>query len=102
MIKSVYERAGYKTIKISAVDRTNLEMIKNLMKDKISLIAGQSGVGKSTILNAINSNLNLRTETISKSHKTGKHTTTYAEMHLLDFGGSVIDTPGIKGLVGGF
>ena len=97
MIKSVYERAGYKTIKISAVDRTNLEMIKKLMKDKISLIAGQSGVGKSTILNAINSNLNLRTEIISKSHKTGKHTTTFAEMHFLDFGGSVIDTPGIKG-----
>jgi len=97
IIKSVYERAGYETIKISAEDRTNLEMIKNLMKDKISLRAGQSGVGKSTILNAIDSNLNLRTEIISKSHKTGKHTTTYAEMHLLDFGGSVIDTPGIKG-----
>ena len=97
MIKSVYEGVGYKTIKISAVERTNLEKIKELMKDKISLIAGQSGVGKSTILNAIDPNLNLRTENISKSHKTGKHTTTYAEMHFLGFGGSVIDTPGIKG-----
>jgi ribosome biogenesis GTPase len=97
MIRSVYEEAGYKTIKISATDRTNLEKIKNLMKDKINLIAGQSGVGKSTILNAIDSNLKLRTEKISKSHKTGKHTTTYAEMHFLGFGGSAIDTPGIKG-----
>ncbi len=97
MIKSVYEGVGYKTIKISAVERTNLEKIKDLMKSKISLIAGQSGVGKSTILNAIDPNLNLRTENISKSHKTGKHTTTYAEMHFLGFGGSVIDTPGIKG-----
>jgi len=97
MIKSVYEGAGYKTITTSAVERTNLEKIKDLMKSKISLIAGQSGVGKSTILNAIDSNLNLRTENISRSHKTGKHTTTYAEMHFLDFGGSVIDTPGIKG-----
>lgn len=97
MIKSVYEGAGYKTVKISAVERTNLEKIKDLMKNKISLIAGQSGVGKSTILNAIDSKLNIRTENISKSHKTGKHTTTYAEMHFLSFGGSVIDTPGIKG-----
>ena len=97
MIKFVYEEAGYKTIKISAEKGTNLEKIKDLMKGKISLIAGQSGVGKSTILNAIDSNLNLRVENISKSHKTGKHTTTYAEMHFLDFGGSVIDTPGIKG-----
>jgi len=97
MIKSVYEGAGYKTITTSAVERTNIEKIKDLMKSKISLIAGQSGVGKSTILNAIDSNLNLRTENISRSHKTGKHTTTYAEMHFLDFGGSVIDTPGIKG-----
>ena len=97
MIKSVYEGAGYKTITTSAVERTNLEKIKDLMKSKISLIAGQSGVGKSTILNAIDSNLNLRTENVSRSHKTGKHTTTYAEMHFLDFGGSVIDTPGIKG-----
>jgi len=97
MIKSVYEEAGYKTIKISAVERINLEKIKDLMKGKISLIAGQSGVGKSTILNAIDPNLNLRTENISRSHKTGKHTTTFAEMHFLGFGGSVIDTPGIKG-----
>jgi len=97
MIKSVYEGAGYKTIKISAVERINLEKIKDLMKGKISLIAGQSGVGKSTILNAIDPNLNLRTENISRSHKTGKHTTTFAEMHFLGFGGSVIDTPGIKG-----
>ena len=96
-VKSVYEGAGYKSINISAVERTDLEKIKDLMKDKISLIAGQSGVGKSTILNAIDSNLNLRTENISKSHKTGKHTTTFAEMHFLNFGGSVIDTPGIKG-----
>ena len=96
-VKSVYEGAGYKSINISAVDGTNLEKIKDLMKNKISLIAGQSGVGKSTILNAIDSNLNLRTEIISKSHKTGKHTTSYAEMHFLNFGGSVIDTPGIKG-----
>ena len=97
MVTSVYERIGYKTICISAEEGTNLEKIKELMKDKISLIAGQSGVGKSSILNSVDPDLNLRTENISKSHKTGKHTTTFAEMHFLDFGGSVIDTPGIKG-----
>lgn len=96
-IRSVYTMAGYKSIKISATERINLEELKTIIKNKISLIAGHSGVGKSAILNALDNNLNLRTESVSKLHKTGKHTTTYAEMHALDFGGYVIDTPGIKG-----
>lgn len=96
-IISVYTMAGYKSIKISATERINLEELKTIIKDKISLIAGHSGVGKSAILNALDNNLNLRTESVSKSHKTGKHTTTHAEMHSFGFGGCVIDTPGIKG-----
>lgn len=96
-IISVYKMAGYKSIKISATERINLEELKTIIKDKISLIAGHSGVGKSAILNALDNNLNLRTESVSKSHKTGKHTTTHAEMHSFGFGGCVIDTPGIKG-----
>lgn len=95
--KSVYENAGYKCIEVSAVEKINLSAIKGLMKEKVNLIAGQSGVGKSTILNAVDSNLNLKTRDISRSHKTGRHTTTFSEMHFFNFGGSVIDTPGIKG-----
>lgn len=96
-IINVYKTAGYDCYIISAFNGTNLHYIKNLIKGKVSLIAGQSGVGKSTILNAVDPDLNLKTRDVSKSHQTGKHTTTFSEMHLLESGGSVIDTPGIKG-----
>ena len=67
------------------------------MKKKLTIFSGHSGVGKTTLLNKLNTSLNLRIQKISTYHKTGKHTTTFAEMHPLHFGGHIIDTPGIKG-----
>ena len=67
------------------------------MKNKINVFSGNSGVGKSTVINKLDPLLNLKTANISQLHKTGKHTTTFAEMHPLTFGGYVIDTPGIRG-----
>ena len=95
-VADIYQKIGYKTLFVSALQKENLDTIKAELKDKTSLIAGHSGVGKSTLLNAIQPNLNLRTEEISKMHAKGMHTTTFAEMHFLDFGGAVIDTPGVK------
>lgn len=95
-VAKIYERVGYKTLFVSALQGGHVEEVKALMKDKTSLIAGHSGVGKSTLMNAVQPQLNLRTESISKITGKGMHTTTFAEMHALDFGGSVIDTPGIR------
>ena len=97
-VAGIYQNIGYKTLFVSALKNENLEGLKAELKDKTTLIAGHSGVGKSTLLNAIQPNLNIRTEEISKIHAKGMHTTTFAEMHFLDFGGRVIDTPGIKEL----
>jgi ribosome biogenesis GTPase len=78
-------------------EMTGLERLKSMMKDKITLVSGNSGVGKTTLLNAFNPALNLKTGKISDYHKQGKHITTFPEMHLMPFGGFVIDTPGIRG-----
>jgi ribosome biogenesis GTPase / thiamine phosphate phosphatase len=96
-IESVYSKIGYECIRLSLYDGINLEPLKLLMKDKISLISGNSGVGKTTLLNSFNPSLKLKTEEISDYHKQGKHITTFPEMHLMPFGGYVIDTPGIRG-----
>jgi len=96
-IESMYNKIGYECIRLSLRDKTNLEALKMLMKDKISLISGNSGVGKSTLLNSFNPALNLKTAAISDYHKQGKHITTFPEMHQMPFGGFVIDTPGLKG-----
>lgn len=93
----IYTKAGYACFKTSALKHTGIEELRRLMKDKISLVAGQSGVGKSTLLNAIDPDLELRTAGLSDYHKKGKHTTTFSEMFELSTGGMVIDTPGIKG-----
>ncbi len=95
---SIYENIGYNCIKVSATNNINLNVLKALTKDKTSLISGHSGVGKSTIANAIDANLDLKIGEISESHFKGKHTTTFAEMHTLNYGGFIIDTPGIKEL----
>ncbi len=95
-IKSIYERVGYKCIEVSALKGDNIEDLRQLMKDKTSLFSGHSGVGKSALINAIDSNLNLRTGEISLTHLKGTHTTTFAEMFPLSFGGDIIDTPGVK------
>ena len=95
--KYIYSSIGYKCIDISAKENINLEDIKALMKDQVSLFSGHSGVGKSTLVNAIEPSLNLKTKEISEQHQQGQHTTTFAEMHPLSFGGYIIDTPGIRG-----
>lgn len=95
-VSAIYQAIGYKTLFVSALQQENVEDVKALMRDKTSLIAGHSGVGKSTLMNAVQPHLNLRTDSISRITGKGMHTTTFAEMHPLDFGGSVIDTPGIR------
>lgn len=95
--RELYESIGYSTIAVSAKMQDNLNEVKSLLKDKISVLNGHSGVGKSTLINRIEPNLNLKTAEISEIHQSGKHTTTFAEMHPLTFGGYIIDTPGIRG-----
>lgn len=96
-LANLYRKIGYECIGISAITGKNIDKIKNLMKDKVSLFAGHSGVGKSTLINAIEPSLDLKTKAISAQHLQGQHTTTFAEMFDLSFGAKIIDTPGIKG-----
>ncbi len=96
-LKEIYTAIGYMCLDVSATQGKNIELVKNLMKDKTTMFSGHSGVGKSTLINAIEPSLNLKTAEISKQHKQGLHTTTFAEMFALSFGGYIIDTPGIKG-----
>lgn len=96
-LDAVYSDIGYECIAISATKHINIDEVKALMKDKTTMFSGHSGVGKSTLINAIEPTLDLKTAEISKQHKQGLHTTTFAEMFELSFGGFIIDTPGIKG-----
>lgn len=96
-LESLYSGIGYECIRLSLKTMTNLELLKQLMKGKTSLISGNSGVGKTTLLNALNPLLHLKTAEISDYHKQGKHITTFPEMHKMPFDAFVIDTPGIKG-----
>jgi ribosome biogenesis GTPase len=93
----VYEAVGYQCLKISAKRNIGIEELKMMMKDKTNVFSGHSGVGKSTIINSVQPGSMLKTGIISDSHHSGKHTTTYSGMIDLDFGGFIIDTPGIKG-----
>ncbi|MCF6223284.1 MAG: ribosome small subunit-dependent GTPase A [Flavobacteriaceae bacterium] len=96
---AIYRKIGYTCIEISATKRINIDEVKNLMLGKVSMFSGHSGVGKSTLINIIDSNLNLKVAEISSQHKQGQHTTTFAEMFVLDTEPEsyIIDTPGIKG-----
>jgi ribosome biogenesis GTPase len=94
--KDIYCKANYPVYEVSAVTKDGLDKVKELLKDKVSLVFGHSGVGKSTFLNAIQPDLELKTGEISEVHSKGKHTTTFAEMFRLNIGGDVIDTPGVK------
>ena len=96
-LKYIYETIGYTCVEVSAIKNINLDTIKNLMKGKTSLFSGHSGVGKTTLLNALEPGLNLKTKQISDQHQQGQHTTTFAEMFDLSFNAKIIDTPGIKG-----
>lgn len=95
-LKAVYTDIGYNCIETSATENINIGKLQGHLKDKISVISGHSGVGKSTLLNTLQPGLDLKTSEITESHQLGKHTTTFAEMFQLDFGGNIIDTPGIK------
>ena len=97
-IKAIYTNIGYRVILTSNEDGTGIEEFKAALKDKTSLIAGQSGVGKSTLVNTIEPDLDLQTNYISEYSGKGMHTTTFAEMYALSIGGNIIDTPGIKNL----
>ncbi len=94
--KSIYNSIGYESLDISAETGFNLDAVKSLMKDKVSLVSGHSGVGKSTLLNTLNPELNLKTHEVSDFNSKGQHTTTFAQMYEWPFGGFIIDTPGIK------
>jgi ribosome biogenesis GTPase / thiamine phosphate phosphatase len=95
---AIYEKIGYKCYKVSATEKKDIQILRDITKDKITLISGHSGVGKSTLVNAMDDSLNLKIGEISDAHFKGKHTTTFAEMHPLKYGGFIIDTPGIKEL----
>lgn len=95
-LKELYENIGYKCLLTSAKKGIGMDELKNALTDKTNVVNGHSGVGKSTLINILQPGLNLKTMEISDSHKTGKHTTTYSQLFKLDFGGYIIDTPGIK------
>lgn len=96
-LADIYRKIGYECVGISAVTGKNIDRIKDLMIDKVSMFAGHSGVGKSTLINTIEPGLDLKTKAISEQHMQGQHTTTFAEMFDLSFQAKIIDTPGIKG-----
>src|SRR5512133_3838356 len=96
-LEAMYAAIGYECIELSLYQNMNIDTLKSLMKDKISLISGNSGVGKTSLLNSFDPSLKLKTAKISNYHKQGKHITTFPEMHRMPFGGFVIDTPGIRG-----
>lgn len=96
--KAIYQAIGYPCYEVSARLGTNIDVLKMLLKDKVTLVSGHSGVGKSTLINSLVPDLALRTGDISDWSDKGKHTTTFAEMIDLPFGGMLIDTPGIREL----
>lgn len=95
--KEIYNAAGYKIIEVSGKTGYNIDLLRNECKGKLSLFSGVSGVGKSSLINSLDSILSLKTGKISDYHLQGKHTTTFYEIHPLTSGGYIIDTPGIKG-----
>lgn len=93
----IYNLAGYEVIDVSAVTGENMDVVEGLLKNKVTLLTGNSGVGKSTLINYIQPEFEIKTAEISDYHLMGRHTTTFAQMYELEQGGYIIDTPGIKG-----
>jgi ribosome biogenesis GTPase len=95
-LQKVYEKIGHICFATSVIN-DDLSAIKELMKGKVNMISGHSGVGKSTLINYLQPDLHINTKEVSDTHKQGQHTTTFSELYELDFGASIIDTPGIRG-----
>lgn len=95
-LELIYKEIGYQSVLVSAETGQGIDLLKELLKDKITLVSGHSGVGKSSLINTIQSGLEIDTQEISDYSGKGVHTTTFSQMHELDFGGKIIDTPGIK------
>jgi len=94
---SVYSKIGYRCMKLSLQTKTGIEQVRDEMKGKVNVVAGNSGVGKSTLINVLDPTFRLKIGDISDFHQTGKHTTTFSEMFDIDSGIQIIDTPGIRG-----
>jgi ribosome biogenesis GTPase len=94
---SLYEKIGYECFRLSVKNNENITPLQETLKNKTSLIAGNSGVGKTSLINLLDPSLTLKVEVISDYHKQGKHTTTFPELHIMPFGGYIIDSPGIRG-----
>ena len=94
---SIYKKAGYDYMEISGKKNINIDKLKKIMINKSCVFSGHSGVGKSTLINKLDSSINIKTSPISESNLSGQHTTTFSEMYDLNFSSRIIDTPGIKG-----
>ncbi len=97
-LEDIYSSIGYEVLLVSATEGHGTDRLRDLLREKVTMVSGQSGVGKSSLLNAVSPGLGLRTKDLSNRSGKGQHTTTFAEMHELPFGGQLIDTPGIKSL----
>ncbi|KRD11797.1 GTPase RsgA [Flavobacterium sp. Root901] len=96
-LQHIYTEIGYKCLRISSTENKGVDKLREMMIGKVSMFSGHSGVGKSTLVNALEPSLHLKTTVISEQSKQGQHTTTFAEMYDLSFDARIIDTPGIKG-----